>query len=176
MLDSHTADLAKVKSESERKIASLRNTISKTDMKMSRLKKRCRGMAFTIQTSRRAVEESQAKAVAVCKEALRELELERKESEMQAALAMQAQAENTRLAQQLKLVTHSLSELEKEKEQSRMNYERVLSVLNASAQNAASRSIFDASTADRSLSPMDFEVGVGHHNFSAFRQRPAGID
>eukprot|EP00946_MAST-07B_sp_MAST-7B-sp1_P004968 g4968.t1 len=176
LLDSHTADLAKVKSESERKIASLRNTISKTDMKMSRLKKRCRGMAFTIQTSRRAVEESQAKAVAVCKEALRELELERKESEMQAALAMQAQAENTRLAQQLKLVTHSLSELEKEKEQSRMNYERVLSVLNASAQNAASRSIFDASTADRSLCPMDFEVGVGHHNFSAFRQRPAGID
>ena len=38
LLDSHTADLAKVKSESERKIASLRNTISKTDMKMSRLK------------------------------------------------------------------------------------------------------------------------------------------
>ena len=175
LLDAHEAELAKVKSESERAKASLQDNAERDARKLSRVRRRCREMASTIRSCRTAVKESQAKAVAVCREALHELELERDESEKQAATAKQALAENTRLAQNLKEVSRALAETKQEQEQNRRNYERVLSVLNASAQSAAARSTLSVSAFERSLSPLDFETGLSRHSFSASRPTPAGI-
>jgi hypothetical protein len=175
LLDAHAAELAKVKSESEKSIASLQDHSDRGARKLSHLRRRCREMASTIFACRRAVEESQAKAVAVCQEALHELEMERKESEARNELASAQALENTRLAQNLKETSRALAEMKQEKQDSRANYERVLSVLNASAQSAAAKSTLSVAAFERSLSPLDFETGLSRRRFSASRPRPAGI-
>lgn len=170
LLDSHSAEISKVKSENERQVGILRNKLEKRSEKIRHLRRQCREMQNVIQATKFSVKESQSKAVAVCREALHELEKEKQVSTAYAEQTLQLKRENERLAKNLDEVCCALKEIKQKKIQDQEKYEKVLSILNASAQNAASRSTLNVSA---------FEVGsLGETEgitFSSKRRRPAGI-